>query len=268
MIEEVPILKREGESLAALLEMLKPDDWEKPTPFKGWTPWDVLGHLHISDQWGLAALKGREAFQEFAAPALEVVMSGKSLRVLTREHFAGLDGAALLKSWRKCFDELIERFSALDPKARLAWFGPDMGARMFVTARYMETWAHGQDIYDLLAKPRVYTDDIRAIATIGVKTYGFTFINRKLTPPEPEPYVRLTAPSGAIWEWNEPSTDNFVEGLASEFCHVVTQGRNIADTHHNVRGEPATRWMAIAQCFAGLPENPPAPGTRVPKAAG
>jgi hypothetical protein len=32
-------------------------------------------------------------------------------------------------------------------------------------------------------------------------------------------------------------------------------------------GEPARRWMAFAQCFAGPPENPPAPGARVPKGA-
>ena len=76
------------------------------------------------------------------------------------------------------------------------------------------------------------------------------------------PYVRLTAPSGEIWEWNEPSGANKVEGDAVEFCHVVTQGRNVADTDLDVVGETATRWMAVAQCFAGGPETPPAPGQR------
>ena len=76
------------------------------------------------------------------------------------------------------------------------------------------------------------------------------------------PYVRLTAPSGAIWEWGEPETEDRVEGSAVEFCHVVTQGRNIADTDLAVSGETAVEWMAIAQCFAGGPEEPPAPGQR------
>jgi hypothetical protein len=83
-----------------------------------------------------------------------------------------------------------------------------------------------------------------------------------LEVPPDIPYVRLTAPSGEIWEWNEPNQDNRVEGLAAEFCHVVTQGRNISDTHLEVVGETATRWMAIAQCFAGGPEDPPKPGER------
>ncbi len=97
---------------------------------------------------------------------------------------------------------------------------------------------------------------------IGVRTYGWTFANRKLDPPGAPPYVRLTAPSGDIWEFNEPSDTNFVEGSAVEFCHVVTQGRNIAEVNLKVVGEPAEKWMAIAQCFAGPPENPPEPGSR------
>jgi hypothetical protein len=42
----------------------------------------------------------------------------------------------------------------------------------------------------------------------------------------------------------------------------VTQGRNIADTPLEVVGEIATRWMSIAQCFAGGPVDPPKPGER------
>jgi uncharacterized protein (TIGR03084 family) len=133
---------------------------------------------------------------------------------------------------------------------------------MFATARQMETWAHGQAIYDLLGETREATDQLRNIAEIGVRTYGWTFANRGLPVPGPAPYVRLTAPSGSIWEWNEPAADNAIEGDALPFCQVVTQTRNIADTDLRVTGEPARIWMNLAQCFAGRPEDPPAPGTR------
>ncbi|MEK9871290.1 MAG: TIGR03084 family protein, partial [Gammaproteobacteria bacterium] len=83
-----------------------------------------------------------------------------------------------------------------------------------------------------------------------------------MEPPGSAPYVRLSAPSGEIWEFNEPDEQNRVEGDAVDFCHVVTQGRNIADVNLTVVGEPAEQWMAIAQCFAGPPEDPPAPGSR------
>ena len=78
----------------------------------------------------------------------------------------------------------------------------------------------------------------------------------------PKPYVKLTAPSGAIWEWNEPQTDNKVEGTATEFSQVVTQCRNIQDTSLKMAGEAANKWMQIAQCFAGNPETPPEKGQR------
>ena len=74
--------------------------------------------------------------------------------------------------------------------------------------------------------------------------------------------MRLAAPSGAIWEWNEPSETSRVSGSAVDFCRTVTQVRNVADTSLEVVGEVAQRWMAIAQCFAGGATDPPKPGER------
>ena len=76
--------------------------------------------------------------------------------------------------------------------------------------------------------------------------------------------MRLVAPSGEIWEWNDPSEVECIRGDAIDFCHVVTQGRNIADTPLGVTGRVASEWMAIAQCFAGGAVDPPGPGTRGP----
>ena len=127
----------------------------------------------------------------------------------------------------------------------------------------METWAHGQDIYDLLRVERRPTDRLKNVAAIGVKTFGWAFANRGLEVPTPVPYVRLEAPSGAVWEWNEPRVDERVEGPALDFCYVVTQVRHVRDTRLRASGEVAGRWMSIAQCFAGPPEDPPSPGERL-----
>jgi len=262
MFQEVDDLREEGKELDSLLGSLGEADWARPTPFKQWTPFDVVGHLHYSDRCAVASLKGREAFQTETAAMRSVIERGGSLRDFTHDALGPLDGSRLRQLWCATFDDMCDRFAALDPKTRLPWFGPDMGLRMFTTARQMETWAHAQDIYDLLQKPRRYTDRLRNIAHIGVSTFGWTFANRRLPPPGPAPYVRLTAPSGATWEWNDPDDGNRVEGSAAEFCHVVTQNRNVADTSLVVAGEPAKRWMAIAQCFAGNPENPPPAGAR------
>jgi uncharacterized protein (TIGR03084 family) len=188
--------------------------------------------------------------------------SGKSGAEVTRAELGHLGPGELVTAWHAACHEMAQQLGASDPKRRLPWFGPDMGVRMFTTARYMETWAHGQDIYDLLRVPRSHSDRIKNVAVLGIKTFGWTFVNRGLEVPGPPPYVRLDAPSGALWEWNEPSETSRVEGNALEFCQVVTQGRNVADTALQVVGDVATQWMAIAQCFAGGPADPPKPGER------
>src|SRR3546814_6437415 len=132
-----------------------------------------------------------------------------------------------------------------------------MSVRMFATAGQREVWAHARAIWDGLGLERTCTDRLSNIAVICVKTFGWTFVNRGLPVPETVPYVRLTAPSGAVWDWNDPASAVSVAGDAVAFCRVCTQVRNVADTDLAVRGEAAVRWMALAQCFAGPPEDPP-----------
>ena len=252
MLQQAKDLLAEGMELKALLDELSDDDWEKSTPFKDWSINKVVQHLHGSDRVAMLSLESREKFEAMLKDPAEV--QGEMNPTMT--------GAELRESWWDYFSRMCEALGASDPKRRLAWFGPDMGVMMFTTARQMETWSHGQDIYDLQGKKRNNSDRIKNIAVIGVKTYGWTFANRKMEPPGPAPYVQLEAPSGDVWEFNEPSTENCVIGDAVEFCHVVTQGRNIADVNLTVKGEPAQKWMAIAQCFAGPPEDPPAKGHR------
>ncbi len=258
-------LREEVDELHGFLQTLKPEDWDRETGFMQWTPWDVVAHLHYFDLVSTVSLQGEEAFASERNALMSAIGRGKTNKVLARERFSDLDSRALLDQWHSTAHALCETLGETDPKLRLPWFGPDMGVPMFTTARYMETWAHGQEIYDLLGAPRSHTDRIKNIATIGMKTFGWTFVNRKMEIPGPPPYVRLVAPSGAIWEWNEPSDEERIRGDAVDFCHVVTQGRNVADTKLEVSGPVATQWMSIAQCFAGGPVDPPKPGTRGPK---
>ena len=55
-----------------------------------------------------------------------------------------------------------------------------MSARSKITARHMETWAHGQEVFDALGKDREEKDRIKNIVHMGVIAYGWTFVNRKL----------------------------------------------------------------------------------------
>ncbi len=264
MLEVCRDFREEVDELHAFLKTVGSEHWERETEFMAWTPWDVVAHLHFFDRVSMVSLEGEEAFAPERKALVAAMVEGKTHKQLARETFGGLDAPALLEAWQGTAHALAETLGAADPKARLPWFGPDMGVAMFTTARLMETWAHGQEIFDLVGETRTYSDRLKHIATIGVKTFGWTFANRQREAPGPPPYVRLAAPSGAIWEWNEPSETECVRGSAAEFCHVVTQNCNVADTDLDVVGPVATEWMSIAQCFAGGAVDPPAPGTRRP----
>lgn len=262
MLQESQDLRAEADDLHAFLHTLTEHDWQRPTAFMRWTPWDVVAHLHYYDLVSLLSLQGEDVFVPKRDEMIKQFLGGIANAELARLELGDLSPSALLGRWIETDREMAAQLGASDPKRRLPWFGPDMGVRMFTTARHMETWAHGQEVYDLMGVTRAHTDRIKNIAVIGVKTFGWTFVNRGLEIPGPPPYVRVVAPSGAIWEWNEPSDTERITGAAVDFCHVVTQGRNVADTGLAVVGETATRWMSIAQCFAGGAIDPPKPGER------
>ncbi len=262
MLQEITDFHAEGKELRGLLATLQEADFQRKTAFKDWTVNDVVLHLHCSDISAAASVRDPAEYEALRAKIAERRKGGLSMIEESRQRFPDLKGKALLTRWWDQLETLCELLAAKDPSARLDWAGPGMGVRMFTTARQMETWAHGQEIYDVMGKDRVFHDRLKNIAVIGVKTFGWTFTNRKLPVPADVPYVRVTGPSGEVWEWNDSASGTSVEGDAVEFCQVVAQTRNIADTKLVVKGETAQRWMAIAQCFAGPPNDPPAKGTR------
>jgi uncharacterized protein (TIGR03084 family) len=254
--------REECDALYDVLEDLPDADWERPTQFKSWTFNDVIGHLHIFDYAARLTLDGPAVLKAFFAQIAAGQATGDSLAGCTRRWLGGAQGVSLLAKWQALYRELAHVYADLDPTRRLAWGGPDMSVRSCISARQMETWAHGQAIFDALGATRAEGDRLRNIAVMGVNTFGWTFVNRKLEVPAVKPYVRLDSPTGAVWEWNSAAQEDRVAGSAVDFCAVVTQTRNIADTRLRVDGQVARHWMSIAQCFAGPPENPPAPGTR------
>ena len=254
MIQEALDLHAEGDEFHALLSTLDTATWWRPTPFKDWSAFDVIAHLHAGDQAARLAISDAEGFQRWLAT--------RQRPPLPRDQVETREPQALLAQWHGCLNELGGLLERIEPDTRIGWVGPPMAARTFAAARLMEVWAHAQDVYDLLKHPRVHKDRIRAVADLGVRTFGFTFGNRGLKPPPIRPHVRLDAPSGATWQWNPPDLNNRIEGSAVDFCQVVTQGRNILETRLEVAGEAAQQWMEIAQCFAGAPVDPPRKGER------
>lgn len=250
----------ESEVLHAAVAHLSGSDWDRKTQFKGWTLNDVFVHLHFWNEMADLSLAAPDDFAERIERTMAEI-GARGIRA-TENAAVALRGEALREAWRaRCID-MARRWEGLDPKARVGWVGPEMSVRSSMTARQMETWAHGQAVFDLLGAERRETDRIRNIVVLGVNTFGWSFRVHGREVPPTMPRLELVAPSGAQWRLGEENATDLIRGSAVAFAQVVTQTRNIADTQLEVEGPVAAEWMRIAQCFAGGPEMPPPPGTR------
>ncbi|MEM7740623.1 MAG: TIGR03084 family metal-binding protein [Pseudomonadota bacterium] len=250
----------ETEALALVIEQ-STLPFHSATLFKGWTVTGIVRHLHFWNEAAYISLVDPDAFGVLMADVLPMMMTS-GIRAIEDQRLADLEGAELIAAWRTTAQKTADAFRSADPELRVAWAGPPMSAESSVTARLMETWAHGQAVYDAAGLERCDKDRIKPIAELGVRTFGWTYKVRGRDKPGIKPFVRLTAPSGEIWTWNDAHHGEKIEGPATDFCQVVTQTRNIADTGLKLTGPIAAEWMSIAQCFAGGAEEPPQPGAR------
>jgi uncharacterized protein (TIGR03084 family) len=247
-------LLAEHADLDEVVASLDEAGWNTATPAAGWAVRDQISHLWFFDQRALLALEDADAF---AADTQQLMASGGTAASV--EPGRAISGQELLAAWRRDRAALVARARDTDPSARVPWYGPAMAARSFITARLMETWAHGQDVCDALGRQRVPTSRLRHVAHIGVRARPFSYLINSLELPEAGVHVSLRGPDGTTWEWGEPS-DQRVSGDALDFCLVVTQRRHPSDTALVVEGAVAQEWIRIAQAFAGEPGGGRAPG--------
>ena len=262
MLQQALDFQVESDALYELLKPLKDENFKRKTLFKEWTINTVLQHLHFFNYAAHISLNDEEAILALLAELRSNGEKGVDMVAHTDQKLNGVNGQALLNLWHDYYTNMVVDYDGIDPKKRLKWAGPDMSVLSSITARLMETWSHAQAVYDLLGVVRQDKDHIKNVVVIGNNTFGWTFMNRGEEVPQDKPFLRLTAPSGEVWDLNKPSDSNYVEGLATEFGQVVTQCRNIGDTQLKVVGDTAKKWMAVAQCFAGPPRTPPPVGAR------
>jgi uncharacterized protein (TIGR03084 family) len=254
--ELVADLAAETVAVRSLIAGLDEAGWRRPTPAVGWTIGDQISHLAYFDD---AAVISATDADRFAAELMSDVAKGLTADDLV-ERFRNLSGPELLSWFDQSRQRLGEVFRGLDPSTRVPWFGPPMSVASSVTARIMETWAHGQDIADALGADRDPSPRLRHIAHIGVRALPFSYLaNGREVPGEPI-RVELTWADGELWTWGPADAANRVTGPALDFCLLVTQRRHRADTAVEATGEVADSWLDIAQAFAGPPGAGRQPG--------
>lgn len=254
-------LAAETTALTSILSGLPAAAWEKDTPAESWTIRDQVTHLAFFDDATRLAVTDPAGF---LAQRTELLSLGDRFPDVIAARYRHLTGSGCSDWFLRSRDALLAACRTADPGVRLPWYGPDMGLASSLTGRLMETWAHSQDIVDCLGLSREPTARLRHVASLGVRTFAFSFQQRGLAVPEEAVRVELTGPGGEGWAWGPQDAANRVEGDALDFCLVVTQRRNVADTRLRVAGAPAAGWLAIAQAFAGRPTDPRPAGLLVP----
>jgi TIGR03084 family protein len=256
MPELIADLRAETAELVALVRPLGEAAWLTPTPAEGWSVRDQIAHLAWFDDAAVRAVTDPGGFRaELPAMAGRLDTAVDDLVAASRT----LPGARVLDWFLRARERALEVFATLDPRRRVPWYGPDMSAASFVTARLMETWAHGQDVADALGVTRTPTARLRHVALLGVRALPYGFAVRGLPVPDDPVRVELTLPDGTPWQAGDADAADVVRGPALDFCLVVTQRRPPADTALEVVGETARAWLAVAQAFAGPPGKGRAP---------
>ncbi|HEX4244562.1 MAG TPA: TIGR03084 family metal-binding protein [Acidimicrobiales bacterium] len=246
-------LMAETEDLLCLVTPLDRAGWDTATPAPGWSVADQVGHLAYFDEQLTLAATDPDAFRERRREALVDVEGFIDAAVGAVRSRPTTDLVPWLGRSRRA---MLEATGTVAPGTRVPWFGPDMSVASALTARIMETWAHGQDVADAVGRTRQPTSRLRHVCFLGYRSFSNSFRSRGLEVPDAEVRVELDGPDGNVWAFGPPAAADQVHGSALDFCLVVTQRRHRDDTDLVSNGDVASHWLDIAQAFAG----PPGPG--------
>ncbi|MFG1906954.1 TIGR03084 family metal-binding protein [Kribbella sp. NPDC048928] len=247
----------ESAELDRLVAGLAAEEWSTPTPAEGWTIAHQIAHLAWTDEASELAATDPAGFkallQKAAASPTTYVDDGAA-------ETAALPPDQLLTYWREARAEVTDALKRVPAGEKVLWYGPPMSPTSMATARLMETWAHGQDVFDALGVRRQPSNRLRHVAHLAVRTRDFAYLLNDRTPPADQFRVELTGPDGDEWSWGPADATQRVSAPAVDFCLLATQRRHRDDLSIEATGADVEEWLGIIQAFAGLPGKGRRPG--------
>ena len=167
-------LRIETDALLRVLEPLDDTSWDMPTPAPGWLVRDQVSHLAYFDVAATTALVDPARFDAEA----EVLTTDPEFTDTVARDSRELAPAVLLQWFRDARASLIDEYALADPSVRVPWYGSAMSPATGLTARIMETWAHGQDVVDAVGAERPPTQALRQVAHLGVRAFANSYRTR------------------------------------------------------------------------------------------
>jgi uncharacterized protein (TIGR03084 family) len=240
-------LDAETTSLTGVLDGLDASRWTAPTPSPRWTVADQVSHLAYFDEAATTAVADPARFAGYRDEALRL---GTGLPDDVAARHRATPPAQLLEWFVGARRAMVAALRAAPGSIRAPWYGPDLSVASMLSGRIMETWAHGQDVFDAFDTVHPVTDALYDVARLCARTRANSYVTHGRTPPAGEVLVELVAPDGTTWRFGDASADQ-IRGDAVEFCLIATQRRHLDDTSLVATGDPAREWLSIAQAFAG-----------------
>jgi len=239
-------LEAEQHALIDLVRGIEPDDWLRPTPARGWDVRDSIAHLADTDEMAIATATGRPGSLNERS---EAAASGEDVTYQGVLHGRRRSGRAVCAWFESSTVALRDMFLTLDPGARVPW-GIGMRPASLVTARMMETWAHGLDVHAALGAASVDTDRLGHIAWLATRAlpYAYTVAGRE--PPADPVRVELALPSGTPWSTGPEDAANRITGSAGEYCRVFVHRLAPSDASTlRAEGEAAADVLRVARAY-------------------
>ncbi len=243
MREILSDLVAEEQSLDQFLQRINPREWRKTTVWHGWTIQETVSHLAASEEYAFNALaeggsrvKSLDGFGSIDELNAAGLIKGESMRPQD-----------VIEWWRGARAKVVEELSRRNASDRVPWFYGDMSAKSFATARMMETWAHGIDVYYAVGEEPEETTRLRHIAWLAWKSLPHAFKEAGEEYPE-EIRAEFMGPSYAKWVFGPDGADNVIKGQAAEWCALAVDRADLEDTETlTAQGDLAQRALELVR---------------------
>jgi uncharacterized protein (TIGR03084 family) len=219
------------------------------TPAHGWRIGHQIAHLAWTDEMLVLALSAPE---KFAALRRLVLLDGEGAVDAAARAGAAVPPAQIKRRWIDYQQRATALVRDTDPSLRVPWFGPAMGLSSAVSARIMETFAHGQDIRDALGVGACPSRRLRHVAYLAVAARSYSFQINGLRLPTQDVRVELSY-QDEMWAWGGEEAKERVSGPALDFALLATRRRHVEDVSVSAVGPIAEVWLSVIQGYAGPP---------------
>lgn len=239
-------LEAEQRVITGYVESLDADGWLLPTPSWSWDVRDTVSHLAHTDEVATDTMTGGpNALMNLSA----ALASSEDVTYLGVLRGRRRSGAEVLRWWEERAGVERAQLRALEPSTRVPW-GLGMGAPAFVTARLMETWAHGLDIAAAVGADARDTDRLAHVAWLATRALPYAYSVAGRPAPGAPIRVELALPSGATWTNGPEDAANRITGPAGEYCRVFVQRlpRVKANALH-AEGDAAVDALSVARAY-------------------